>query len=323
MHVQKNTFQIFWLIFAISFIFGNCQVLGGQWQVLRPDEGSGTRQILQINKNEWSYYRLEPGDEMSFSIPSDEGDIRIITRADPGRKTKGDMIYNFRIGTNGNKGRLFSRATQRAKSVKVKGNRNKVGAKRTIEFNNDNMITSLTLSIDDTAKFPIYFRTQIEREEFAETVPYISFSPDEYVNTYDINTNEIVSKYYTVDSSRVLSVFIIGPTVLKINARLLMDDSMRGSQKRGIQVFEDEKLKNTFPLSFRASHVSTVLLNTDIIPSRADKFFIEVPKGQHVYNFSILDCNGTIILRFFIPENDLTNDLHQADIGANSVKTRD
>lgn len=279
----------------------------GQWKVLRPDKGSGTRKVLKINGNEWSYYRLDPGDEMSYSLDQHEGQLRIITRVKLNKKTKKEAVYTFRLSSEGMKNRLYSRATSKTNAVKIKGSRKKTGKKRIIHLGESKPGTELSLSIDDTAKHSIFFRTQIQKEEFAETVDYVTYSPIKFKNRHGINTNDHVSTYYEVDKENMLSVSVIGPAVLKVNARLIMDESKRGMQKHGVKVIEDAQMKNTYPLFFRASQVSTIIDLPDKIPSRADKFFVEVPKGSHIYRFAPVDQSGTLLLRFFLPETALKN----------------
>ncbi len=284
-------------------------VYSARWELAKPAEG-GKRAIVEVKGNEWSYWRIKPGESMTFDLQP--GNYRIITRVDFGKTKSRETTYSFRIGFNEDKGELYARASERNKNVKVKGrSKARIGDSKTVEISTTSEQQSMTISLGRKARHAVYFRTQRESENYSENTKYVAITPTSYVDAVSIMTHEEVSTYYVVDEETKLTAEINGPTTLKVLARLLMDDSMRGTIKVPMAVLEDGLLKNTYPIRTSASKVSEVLDDPGLIPSKGEPMFIEVPRGRHRYNFSIQDTTEEVILRFFLPEKDLAREAEQ------------
>ncbi len=280
--------------------------VAAQWDVIRPAKG-GRRTVLVIEDKEWAYWRLKPGQSMSFDLQP--GEYRVITRADLSDTKRKESTYTFRIGIDDPKGRLYSRATSRDKQSHARGkDQSRIGKSRTVYLTSENGNQTMTISLGKEAPRPVYFRVQVEAKAYRSGTEYVAVTPSSYRDAHSIATNEDINTYYAVDEEQRLTLDVNGPTTIRVLARLMLDESMRGEIKFPLQVFEDGALKNTYSLTTSASQVSTLMDRNDVLPSRGESFFIEVPRGRHKYNFVPPERQFEIMLRFFLPEDDLTNE---------------
>ncbi|MDP8209035.1 MAG: hypothetical protein P9L92_20395 [Candidatus Electryonea clarkiae] len=304
--IIKNRIHVFKYFLAVLFISQICiaSLHAGQWQPIKPLEG-GKRSVLLIDDKEWTYWKLKPGESMTFDI-SDDSEYRIITRADLGKKKRKEAIYAFRLNLESEKDKLFSRATKYAKGVSLRNKKNLyIGESRIIEIDKQPEDQTLDIRLGKKAKYPVYFRVQNLREVYRLDADYVAITPSSYIDALGITTNEVPSTYYKMDSGKRLTVEVNGPTTMKVLARVLLNDSMRGKIKFALAVFEDGNLKNTYSLLSSASKVTEVLDRPGVVPSRGENVYIEVPSGRHRYNFDLPDNGREVILRFFIPKKDL------------------
>ncbi len=277
----------------------------GQWKTLETIKG-GKKKIVIVGGNEWIYYRIDPGKSMEFELVNPV-EHRIITRAEFEGNKKKEAVYTFRLNWGGKIDRLVSRATERTRTIHEKGKEERLGVGKTFEFFQEDVPQVLTISIDTDATRSVYFRVQQKRPEFADIVDYIAIHPSQYVERMEVNTRDLLSNYYCIDPEQKLRVDLFGPTVLKVHARLAVERSSNKKHIRTISVYEDGIHQDNYELLLEASSVSTFTTSNDSIPTSAETIYIEVPKGNHRYQFSLLEGDTDRVgLRFFLPEKDLT-----------------
>lgn len=277
-----------------------------RWKTLRPDGGKKT--TLLVKEKPWNYWRLKPGEEMNFTVDV-PGRYRVITRAELGTRMKKEATYTFRIGIDDPEGILYSRATIPAKTVQRKGKAKlKIGARRIVELEVPSGAETITIRLGRKARYPVYFRVQRENDIAAGRVNYVAITPESYLDALGVFVHEEGVTYYFIDKEGSLSLHVNGPTTLKVLARILMDDTMRGRIKLSVAVHEDGVLKNTYALSTSPSQIAEVPERANLRPSRGESFYVEVPKGRHRYSFTLPENNREVFLRFFLPEQDLARE---------------
>ncbi|MCF7810069.1 hypothetical protein K9N50_03675 [bacterium] len=301
----SNSRFFLWLV-LFSVIFPSSETKSSKWQKITPD--GGERVVLEIIGNEWEYYRLEPGERMTYDV-SDYSECRIITRADFRDTRKKELVYYFRLGWNDENGDLIARAGIRAsKNVRLKGTKYRVGESQIVEFSDLHDNNKLTLELNDTAEHPVYFRVQYLKKEFTDETEYTSYDPSHHEVKVEIVTHETTSDYYLIDNSGKLCYEIIGPAILKINVRIAMDLNEKNCVRKQLDIYDNEKMKDSEELQFTRSKVSTFRDNSLFIPSKAETFYIEIPKGKHQYRFKLSDNVNHVYVRAYIPDDDLSPD---------------
>ena len=79
---------------------------------------------------------------------------------------------------------------------------------------------------------------------------------------------------------------------------------MTGEQKWRLQVLEDGKMKATYPLSARKSQIVFYKEPSKLVPSHSQTFYIEVPAGEHYYEFNLPENNRTALVKFSSYKNE-------------------
>lgn len=90
------------------------------------------------------------------------------------------------------------------------------------------------------------------------------------------------------------------------------DYSMKGRTDYRIQIKEDSKIKNTYQLSSVRSQTAKYLHENSKIPGKANEIVIDVPKGSHTYQISLLDKNKcSLLCRILFPKKDIKNEFKE------------
>ncbi len=291
----------FFAIFFLALIFSP-SAHAFDWVSLKPD--GAKKYSLTINGKKRVYYRLSPGEKMTYSISKLEN-IRIITRADLRKDKSKESVYTFRLALDNESSRLYARATMPDHKVSFRRKSGVAGEDRQLEIVPANGSKELVVSLGKRASHPVFFRVQREHDAIQKIQDYVAITPKSYEKAVGIDVRENISTYYLVDKKDRLSVEVNGPTTLKILTRVVLKDDMRGNTKFPLAVYEDGTLKNTIRIETSASEIAVLVDKKGDRLSRGDAVYVNVPKGHHRYSFSLPENHNEAILRFFIPEKDL------------------
>ena len=273
------------------------------WTTLKPKRG-GKKSTLVIQGHKRTYYRLAPGESMEINLGKNDP-VRIFTRPDLRRSKAEEVVYTFRLGFSSQSTHLLARATTPDTTVAIRGKAGAAGDSRVIDIEGSKDPRVLHLKVGAKANHPVFFRVQREHPEPVMDGHFVAITPVSYTKAVGLSVRENLTTYYMVDPEKRLNVEVNGPTTLKVLARVMLDDSMRGQIKFPIAVYADGALKNTYRISTTASEVSVLVDRPDRRPSRGDDLYIEVPEGRHRYSFELPENQYDAILRFFLPEKDL------------------
>ena len=133
-------------------------------------------------------------------------------------------------------------------------------------------------------------------------------TPAEYTTAVDLVSHEETSAYYRVGTGHQVALKLVGPVTLKVLSRIEFDANMNGRQKWKVRVVEDGKTKGTYSLDSRKSEVTTYREKSALVASRAETFYVEVPAGEHRYEFTLPENHRTVLLRFLLPKNELAKE---------------
>ncbi|MBS1262748.1 MAG: hypothetical protein MAG453_02111 [Calditrichaeota bacterium] len=288
---------------ALLLAIGAVTAFAYEWVTLGP-ENDGDTVGFMIAGHERLYHRLEPGESMFYDI-SDHDRIRIITRADMRASDERELVYTFRLGYEEDDLRLYARAATADKGVALKDRNDVAGDSRILVKDTPSGADYLYATVDRDAPVPVFFRVQRDRFETIRQEDFVAYTPTRYENPVKVSVRENVITYFGVDPKGNLEVTVIGPTVMKVLARVMMEDHMRRKIKFPLAIYEDNVLKRTVLISTSASDVAVLPDHPDRRPTRGDDIYINVPEGQHKYTFDLPENEYDSILRFFIPESDL------------------
>jgi hypothetical protein len=101
----------------------------------------------------------------------------------------------------------------------------------------------------------------------------------------------------------------VGPTRVKVTARLNFDATMKSEQPYNIAVLEGSNRIMKKSLSTTKSLGITYQEWKDVVPGKTDIFYIDVTGGEHTYKFSLEETSAqSVSLKFSIPPKDLNNE---------------
>ena len=137
----------------------------------------------------------------------------------------------------------------------------------------------------------------------------VSIAPREYaaVETFYYRDKELTYYILTEDAPAVLDV--VGPTTIKVNTRLMFDETMLEDQSYVLGVREYGTPEQLYKIETEPSETITSRDRSDVIPGALRHFMLEVGKGAHTYEFRLADTVGSAVaLKFYIPRGDLLNE---------------
>jgi len=137
----------------------------------------------------------------------------------------------------------------------------------------------------------------------------LSFAPTEYagVETFYYRDKELV--YYTATEDQSVVLDVIGPTSIKVNSRLIYDQTMAKRQTYVVGVDRNGTQEMLYKVETEPSETVVFRDRDDLIPSALRHFMLEVPEGEHHYVFRVADTLGpALAFNFYIPRGDLSNE---------------
>lgn len=137
----------------------------------------------------------------------------------------------------------------------------------------------------------------------------VSIAPREYaaVETFYYRDKELT--YYMLTEEAPVVLDVIGPTSIKVNTRLMFDETMFEDQSYVLGVREYGAPEQLYKIETGPSETVTSRDRSDVIPGALRHFTLEVGRGAHTYEFRLADTVGTdVALKFYIPRGDLLNE---------------
>jgi hypothetical protein len=262
---------------------------------------------LLISGKRREYYALEQGKQLQISVKGPMR-LRIVSRVllDSPKDT---LDYGYVVERKGGKTFTIVHSAGLSDKALMAGEGSKiVGESRSKVLDVPAGDQVFVFSLPRTAKHSVIFRFATETNEFTAGAPVVAMTPAEYTQEVDLVSGEKVVPYYRIGGGNTVAMKVIGPATIKVLARIEFDQSMNGKQKWKVQVAEDGKVKATYPLSAGRSDTISYHDASALVASWAESFFIEVPRGDHRYEFTLPDNHRTVLLRFLLPKNQLVRE---------------
>jgi hypothetical protein len=162
--------------------------------------------------------------------------------------------------------------------------------------------------VPESSSERVFVRLSQKTNEFTGGTSVVAITPFEYTSPIDLVSNETVYTYYRIGGVERAALRLVGPATLKVLSRLEYTPEMKGTQKWKVQVIEDGTPKKSYALAGNTSDVNQYAKPCNLLPSRAETFFVEIPDGEHVYEFRLPEDARTSLLRFLLPKQELAGE---------------
>ncbi len=256
-----------------------------------------------------NYFPLDPGASIDLIVQGPET-LRVLSRVEFGKDTTDEKSYYVRYERgDGKKGHIGCKATATAGAILADSQSVHLGNARNAYIEVPAGQHTYRFSQESKDKDKLYLRFYHPTSDMASQSQNVVFTPAKYTAAVNLIVKEERSTYYRVGPLDSVSVSVIGPTTMQVLTRLEFDATMVTDQKFLIRVFEDGKPKQIIPFRSQPSEIADYQGRSDKIAGKADKLFVEVPRGKHEYSFEIINNGHTALLRFFIPRKALANNL--------------
>ena len=84
---------------------------------------------------------------------------------------------------------------------------------------------------------------------------------------------------------------------------------MKGDQKYSVSIHESDQTILLKPLATTKSVGIEYQEWKEVVPGKINEFYLEAPKGEHVYKFNLKQTLArSVSLKFSIPKKDLSNE---------------
>jgi len=170
---------------------------------------------------------------------------------------------------------------------------------------------TVNLRLPEGATERVYVRLSQKTNEFTGGTPVVAMTPVEFSSEVELVSDEVSYPYYRIGGTDRAALKLVGPATLKVLSRIEFTPEMKGTQKWKVAVLEDGKMKKTYNLSAGSSDVIHYKNTSSNVASRAETFFVEIPEGEHIYEFRMHEDSRTALMRFLLPKAELTTEKDQ------------
>ncbi len=288
---------------AVAISVVAVQAIAGKSIPIIPVQGKAVQVI--VNGNEKNYYLLSKKTPLKLEIDG-PGKLSVLSRLSFPIESPGSEKYSIRIMEGKKMVREYSTQTERSDAL-LKISNARLGK-----------IRKSSLQIPDGSHT---YELYLENTSSPEVAVKLSFLPIKGASklvtlealSYDRVVTAMVKEklitYYVCSLERRVQLKVVGPTRMKVSARLNYDESMKGGQKFAIAMSESGKQIFLKPFATTKALGVTYREWKDVVPGKVSSFYCDVPKGEHTYKFSLEESVArSISLKFSIPQKDLDNE---------------
>jgi len=127
------------------------------------------------------------------------------------------------------------------------------------------------------------------------------------VETFLYRDKELV--YYLATKREPVVLRVVGPTAVKVNTRLLFDETMLSDQVYVVGVAEDDGVERLYKIETEPSETVMCRDRERFMVGSLQHFMLEVADGPHTYAFRLVDSvSDELAVKFYIPRGDVTNE---------------
>jgi hypothetical protein len=295
------------LILLVALVAVAAQETPGGFHFITPTTFDQKLGVLVSGKAR-DYYLLEPGKQIELKVDGPSR-MRVLSRLI--LDSPSDTVeYTFvALRKDSKKTVTFSQKARISDKATLGGQlAGAVGESRTKLMDVPKGEQTYSFYLPKNASRKVLLRFALETNEFTSGAPVAAMTPAEYTTQVDLISGEKVVPYYRIGTGHNVALNLIGPGTLKVLSRIEFDSTMTGNQKWKVQVIEDAKVKGTYSLSAGKSDTTAYREPSSLTASRAETFFVEIPVGDHQYEFKLPENHRTVLMRFLLPKNQLARE---------------
>lgn len=284
-----------------------------KWKEVTPEDAKAV--TIQTKKSAPQYYSLDGKRPLAVKVTG-PGAFRVYSRAVlPDAKKEG--IYGIVVLRDGEKRYLISRTAKHSTAKVVGSEKVRVGVPKSVTLKVPAGEHEFQVTTPHDAKRPVYVRfllaERAKKKATGEKINYIAYLPRKFGEEVRIVVKEQEYIYYRATVSSPVELEVIGPTRIKGVSRLEFDHTMHGDKPYRVQASENSNVIQTSPFTGKISGTATYSKPTEKVIGQGDTFFINVPEGKHRYIVTTPDKGSSVLLRFYLPEKALGNELKPAN----------
>ncbi|MBK6766952.1 MAG: hypothetical protein IPG71_11800 [bacterium] len=296
------------LVFLIHILaIGNCALADDGFLYLKPTTFDQSSKLVIAGKSR-TYFVLEKDNQITVEIEG-PSQLKIMSRLEIKNAADTPDYAMDVIMEAGKKPRSIHHTSKLSEKADLADNSaGLIGVLRAKVIDIPSGKHSIIVKLPEGSSDKVFVRLSQKTNEFTGGTAVVAMTPFEYTTAVDLVTNETAYTYYRVGEADRAALKLVGPATLKVLSRIEFGPDMQGSQRWRVQVLEDGNVKKSYSLSAGTSDVIQYRTPAKLVPSRAETFFVEVPTGEHVYEFRIPDDRRTALLRFLLPTDELVGD---------------
>jgi hypothetical protein len=251
--------------------------------------------IYSVNGKLITYYALSHDSLKHISVTG-PGKLTIITRARFSGNSTDSISYGIVYVCDNTKLKVY-------KVKKVVRDAGKVDILSSDEV--PSIAKSFTIKVDPD----IHDYSFVMQNESPQVDLRYKFIPDTIPEWRDISSlndtakikleieKSAIQSYYRFSSASPKKFKVKGPASLRVITRLEYDYTMQGSLSYRVQVKKNDIIVGTYKLSTNPSVESQYVNDRKHVPGLLKKFYFDVPAGDNIYEFSLLDKQFSALIR--------------------------
>jgi len=293
------------VFFAILlFVPGHRTVLAQSktnYRAFSPSD-AGRSVMLKSDSRTYKYFELDEGKVIGFEVTGPTR-IKIRSRALLPEKISA-AEYDITVWED-DRVRAGRKADTKPSKLTISGERGAVGVARDIIFNVPKGKHKYAISAQSDKVDRVYLRFHQARKQKPKQT-YHNFRPYEYGKRVNLRSGKSNLSYYLADGGAGPALRVIGPTSIKIYCRANFDPTMKEKAKFTLGAMEKGEAVRKFSAVADKSSKSIYTDLPGIIPSKVHTFTLEVPDGEHVYEFRKINSTPDgLAVRFKILKSSL------------------
>ncbi len=271
------------------------------WRSLTPAEYA-SKMSIQSGSKMHTYFRFDDAQPLTFSVTGPTR-VKILTRVRM-LNDVGETEYAVSVARDGVRASTEEFTVSPSTSAfYVSLNGYRTGALRRIYIDVPTGTHGYVLRAggNDVVDARIFLRATTEPSR-------VSIAPRSYEAVETLLYREKELTYYVLTRNRPVVLEVVGPTTIKVNTRLLFDETMLTDQRYVIGVSEPGMPECLYTVEGVPSQTVVSRDRSDVIPGALRHFLIEVGNGPHTFEFRLVDTVAeAVAVKFYIPRGDLRN----------------
>jgi hypothetical protein len=296
---------------GIAFVLA-VLVLGGglwaktEWNSITP-EAFDREVTLEISKKDRAYYELQKGSEVRVRV-SGPTKLRVISRVQI-PSSKEERQYTYFVRRDEGRWVKFTRYSGVSSYADLKGDGStQISTSKKHILKVPAGVHTYTFRLSKKSTRRVFLRFHQLGSGFGEPTDVVAMTPKVAGESVRLVVGEQITTYNRLAETHDIALNLIGPTKLKVLARLEFDPNMRGQQNFRVQVYEDGVIKGTYPLTAVKSDVCQYEEPSSLVPAKGETFYVDIPEGEHEYRFVLPENHRTVLIKLLLPKKDLTQE---------------